>query len=312
MPNVWSQEEKDYWLGEKRNWGRWGEDDQVGTVNLIDDERRLAAAGVVRHGRSISLSYPIQKTPTADALFPALHSVKVMEDNHIAFDYFQMAMHTAGTHIDALNHAWDKHGLYNGRQLSDVYHNSEINWCDVDVWGDKGIVTRGVVLDVVKHRGTHVTDGEPVTNDELEAIVRAQGVEVHPGDALIIHCGRDGYVEEHGQIYRFADDVEPGRPAAEYVINPGLEISCLKFIRESDCSVLVWDMVECQPHGEEGLVYSVHSAIWAYGLALVDNCSLGKLAQACAELNQYECMLVVAPLRIEGATGSQVNPLAIL
>jgi len=90
----------------------------------------------------------------------------------------------------------------------------------------------------------------------------------------------------------------------------GLHASCLKFIRESDCCLLVWDMMDFMPNGYD-IPWSVHGAIFAYGIGLLDNALLQPLADVCAEEGRYEFMLIVAPLRVVGGTGSPVNPIAM-
>jgi kynurenine formamidase len=308
----WSPEQVEYWLGEKRNWSRWGDDDQVGAVNLIGERKRADAAKLVQNGISVSLSYPMLTDPTHEDLHAHLHALKVDEGNRVAWDYFLMPLHQTRTHIDALNHVWGSDGLYNARTPAEAFQNNRAVWCDIDVWKD-GIVTRGVVFDVPKHRGTgYVPFDEPVTGRELADIALAEGLEVKPGDALIIRAGRDQYVEKHGTYYTWGSGDEDSGPSQIDVSNPGLDITCLEFFRTTDSAVIVWDMVDCQPHSEPGLTLSVHSGLWAYGLALVDNCSLDELAETCARLNRYECMLMVSPLRLPGSTASPVNPIALL
>ena len=93
-------------------------------------------------------------------------------------------------------------------------------------------------------------------------------------------------------------------------LRPGLHASCLKFIKDSDCCVLVWDMMDHTPNGY-GLPWSVHGSIFAYGIGLLDNSLLQPLAEACAEENRYEFMLTINPLHVVGGTGSPVNPVAL-
>ena len=165
----------------------------------------------------------------------------------------------------------------------------------------EGLTTRGVLLDVPKHRGVpYVTIDEPIHGWELEDIAAEQGVSVTAGDALIVYGGREKWNEDGNTLW--------GSDSAQ---RPGLHSSCLKFIRESDCALLVWDMMDLTPNGYD-LGWSVHGAIFAYGIGLLDNALLQPLAEACAEEGRYEFMLTVNPLRVVGGTGSPVNPVAIL
>lgn len=103
-----------------------------------------------------------------------------------------------------------------------------------------------------------------------------------PGDAVVVYGGRENW-----------DKVNP-LWGSNVDVRPGLHASCLKFIRESDCSLLVWDMMDFLPNGY-GIPWTVHGAIFAYGIGLLDNALLQPLAEACAEEGRYEFMLVVAP-----------------
>jgi hypothetical protein len=200
-----------------------------------------------------------------------------------------------------------------------------VQWGDIDKWGD-GLVTRGVLLDVPRYRGVEFVDMDsPVHGDELASVARQQGVVIEPGDAVVIYSGREAWTRAKGlwgsdtqaDACCSAEDsasAESASPLSSLQRNarPGLHASCLKFLRETDCAMLVWDMMDATPIGYEELAWAVHAAIWAYGLALVDNALLEPLAFACRELDTSEFMLMVAPLRVEGGTGSPVNPIAIL
>ena len=89
-----------------------------------------------------------------------------------------------------------------------------------------------------------------------------------------------------------------------------MHASCLPFLHENDIAILVWDMMDFTPNGYE-LPWSVHGAIFAYGMALLDNALLQPLAEVCAAEGRYEFMLMIAPLFVEGGTGSPANPIAL-
>jgi len=294
-----TQEEVQAYLKEDRNWGRWGDDDQKGAVNMVTPEKRLAAARLVRSGRAVSLSRVFPKTPAPNNPIPAQHymmrRVRTETDGACA-DYYGIAYHgQACTHLDALCHTWDGNGMWNGRDPDQVITFDGSTWGSVENW-QEGIVTRGVLLDVPKHRGIpFVTMEQPIHGWELEDIAKAEGIVLQPGDALIVYGGREHWDKVNSQW----GSNPQGRP--------GLHASCLKFLRESDCSMLVWDMMDAMPSGY-GILWTVHGAIFAYGIALLDNALLQPLAEACAEEGRYEFMLVVAPLRVVVGTGSPVNP----
>jgi kynurenine formamidase len=163
-------------------------------------------------------------------------------------------------------------------------------------------MTRGVLLDVPKHRGTAYVDNDsPVHGWELDEIAKSQGVEMTPGDAVVVYCGREAYEAANGNY--------GGDPVGSKY--PGLHASCLPFLRDNDLSVLVWDMEDASPN-EYGVAWTVHGAIHAYGMALIDGAALVPLAAECAKANRYEFMLTVNPLILVGGTGSPVNPIAVL
>ena len=277
------------------NWGRGGVGDQLGALNLITPEKRVAAARLVQTGRTVSLARPFPKQPAVNNLNPAQQFVQTHPG--AAIEYLGISFHsTVSTHLDALCHMWDDEGMWNGASPDTVTaHGAQ--WGSIDHWAT-GITTRGVLLDVERHRGTHVTLDTPVHGWELEAIARAQGVTLAPGDALIVNCGREAYERA----------VAPWAAVPE---RPGLHASCLPFIRQADVSLLVWDMMDLMPSGYDVVARGVHPVLYRYGVALVDNARLDGLAAACAEEGRYEFMLTLAPLVIQGGTGSPINPLAI-
>jgi kynurenine formamidase len=289
------------YLRERRNWGRWGADDEVGAVNLISARKRAAAAGLVRSGRAVSLSRDLPKTPGPGNPTPAQHFMKTMPrgSGGFAADFYGTFYHGwSFTHLDALCHTWDEQGMWNGRDPAREITFDGATFGGVEHWRH-GIITRGVLLDVPRHRGEpYVPQERPVHGWELTEIAKAQGLVIEPGDAVAVHSGREAWQAAHPDR---AYGPEP---------RPGLHVSCLPFLRDHDVAVLVWDMMDLVPNGYD-LPWAVHGAIFAYGVALLDNALLEPLARACAEERRWEFMLVIAPLAVVGGTGSPANPLAL-
>lgn len=296
-----SREEVVSYLKDRRNWGRWGDNDQRGAINLITAEKRVAAARLVRSGRSVSLSREFPKNPGPGNPNPAQHFMRWFDrgTGGAAVDYYGITYHGfVTTHIDALCHVWDENGMWGGRDYREVLSTQGTSWGDVDQWRD-GIITRGVLLDVPRFRGEpHVTIERPVHGWELEDIAKAQGVALEPGDALLVYSGREAWQAANPQ---WGGNTPP---------SPGLHASCLPFIRDHDVAVLGWDLMDAAPN-EYGVPWTVHGALFAYGVALLDNCLLEPLANACAAEGRYEFMLTIAPLRVVGGTGSPANPIAL-
>ncbi len=297
MSEIPTRDEVRAYIRERRNWGRWGDDDQMGAINLITPEKRVQAARLVRSGRSVSLSRDVPVTPGRNNPVPAQHFVNLHD--HAATDYYGIQYHGyVTTHVDALCHVWDDDGMWQGRDPRAEVTSNGVRFGSIELWRD-GITTRGVLLDVPRHRGTpSVTLEAPVHGDELAAIAAAQGVTIEPGDALVVYSGREAWQAANRGWSGY-------RPPS-----PGLHASCLPFLRDHDVSVLVWDLMDARPDDYD-IPWTVHAALYAYGVALVDNSLLQPLAEACAEEGRYEFMLTFAPLPFVGGTGSPVNPIAL-
>ena len=300
-----TKDEVDSYLRDRRNWGRWGNRGAAGAMNLITAEKRLSAVALARTGRTVSLSRPMAVDPSIENPRPFQHYMSLLDrpqggyGGAAAVDFYGIFYHgTATTHIDALCHVWDREGMWDGRDPSEEITFGGARYGTVDQWSD-GILTRGVLLDVPKHRGKpYVTLDEPVHGWELEDIAREQGVSLSPGDAVFVYSGREAFARDHGGFW--------GGGASR----PGLHSSCLPFIRDNDVSILGWDMMDMIPNGYD-LPWPVHGVIFAYGVALLDNSLLQPVAEVCAQEGRYEFMLTVNPLNVTGGTGSPVNPVAV-
>ncbi|WP_176955597.1 cyclase family protein [Sinosporangium album] len=298
------------YLSENRNWGRWGPDDERGTINLVTPERIVAAAGMARSGRKVSLSRPFPTDAGPHNPQPALQYWNRTDIHHgggHAGDWIGVYAHGVQvTHLDALCHVWDADGIYNGRG-PDVLGFRGTTFGGIEAWRD-GIFTRGVMLDVPRHRGVEFVEyDEPVHGAELEEILEKRGIELQPGDAVCVYSGREKW-----------QAANPDKPYGRWVgpsgrhEYPGLHGSCNRFLREHDVSLLVWDMLDRQPDAyQSGIPFTVHGAIHAFGLAVLDNALLEPLADACLEEGRDDFLLLAVPLFLPGGTGSPVNPIAV-
>jgi kynurenine formamidase len=289
------------------NWGKWGDDDEFGTLNFITPDVRRAAAGLVREGRTVSMARPLDTHAGPANPFPAHHFVAV-EGSGGMIDYVGCFVHGfTQTHIDALCHLRTAEGdtFWNGKPFG--HSNLPLDHSGtIDFWRD-GIVTRGVLYDIPRLRGTeYVEPGRPVHGWELADAAAAQGITPQAGDAVIIRSGFGAYFQ--------AVDERPGMGSPA-----GVHASCIEFLAETDAGLLVWDMQDA-PIEDQGIPnpipipipLHVHHIVLPYmGLPIVDNCELEGLARVCAELGRWEFQFVVAPLVITRGTGSPVNPLAI-
>ena len=289
------------YLRDRRNWGRWGDKGAAGAMNLIDDAKRLAATRLVQKGRTVSLSrpFPVQASPGNPR--PAHHYVTrgVREpDGGSAGDYYGVAFHGwATTHIDALSHVWDSEGMWDGKDPDEVIHVQRL-----DLRIGRQLERRHP--DARRAAGRTEAQGQSL-RDAGGACARlgaggrgrrAGSGDRAPGDAVMVYSGREAYTREMGHW----------GPAPR----PGLHASCLPFVRDNDISILGWDMMDIVPN-EYDVPWTVHGAIFAYGVALLDNALLEPLAAVCAEEGRYEFMVTINPLYVVGGTGSPVNPIAV-
>lgn len=292
-----SQADVEAYFKDLNNWGRWGNEDQLGTVNLITAAKKAEAQALVRTGRTVSLARDITPQP-ALTYYVTYPSNRQRADT--VLDRFGLVYHGfTVTHIDALCHVAFDQTLYNGRPFRQSLSRDGATWCPIDVLFD-GITTRGVFLDVASGRKEgYVTADRPVTPKELDAAEARAGVKVQPGDVIVVRSGREAFDRAHPE---WVPNVMP---------NPGLHISCIEWFKEKDIAAIAWDMMDARPTGYDGFGMGTHLAIPFLGLTLIDNTYPERLAVVCAEESRYEFLFTAMPLRLVGSTGAPAHPLAI-
>ncbi len=289
-------------------WGRWGADDERGALNHLTPERVRAASGLVREGRSVSLSLPLNTSAAPDNPEPALHHMTMLGDTDVgsgslrfAKDFVGVDYHNDGhTHLDALCHVSWAGRLYNGVP-SDAVGSQGASFGAVEVLRD-GLVGRGVLLDVPRLRGLPwLEPGEHVRPEDLEAAEAEQGVAAGEGDVLLVRTGHARRLAELGPW-------DTARAKA------GLHPSAARLLAERGISALGSDgNNDTAPSTTEGVGYPIHVlALSAIGMPLLDYLQLEDVADACAEAGRWEFLFVAAPLRIVNGTGSPLNPIAVL
>ncbi|HEU5025062.1 MAG TPA: cyclase family protein [Spirillospora sp.] len=297
---------------ELSNWGRWGDDDQRGTLNLITPDRVSAAAATVRRGVTFGLSVPADGTGPYSApgsgRFNPIHTMTryrgddprgELADFRSSEDMVILGTHSS-THFDALSHLWYDDLLYNG------YHHDTA----VTSWGAErcsiqnlaaGVVSRGVLLDLPRRLGTgHLEPGTEIGPADLDAAFDAAGLRPRPGDVLLL---RTGTYPRH----RRGADVGLSR-------SPGLTWECARWIRDHEIAAVCADnfAVEVLGANDGGPMIPFHMlAIRDMGLLLGELFDFEALAEDCAADGVHECMFVASPLNIPGGVGSPLNPVAI-
>jgi kynurenine formamidase len=299
-----SQEQMDKWKTELSNWGRWGKDDQKGTINLITPAKRKAAAALVKEGFAVSLARDADTVKSIDNPQP-YEDVMTNVSATGSGDKISVSFHGyAHTHFDGLAHHFLNGQMYNGYPHDNVtmqgmaQKNAVIN--DKD-----GIFTRGILMDIPRLKGVpYLEPGTPIYQEDLEAWEKKAGIRVQSGDAVFIRTGRWTRRAQTGPW-------DVGKLAA------GLDPSVLPWIKQRDIALLGSESAlsavpipKTITNGDDYL--PVHNFVLvAFGMNLFDDCDLDKLAETAAARNRWEFLLVASPLPMPKGTGSPINPIAI-
>ena len=288
-------------IGELSNWGRWGDDDQFGTINLITKEKRKSAAALVLKGISVSMAQTLLTAPAADSPSPFEHKMVVApnENNAWAVDSLSVVFHGFGhSHIDSLCHLSHKGQYYNGNPISTV----TMDGCktgSVSSLGD-GIFTRAVLMDIPRLKNKKwLEPGPPVYTEDLEAWEKKTGAKVGAGDAVLLRTGRWLRRAELG-AWKSSEGFA------------GFHASTVKWLRERDVAIIGSDAgLDVYPSGVKGVGAPVHEMVLvALGMPILDTMNLEAVAEMAAELNRWEFLLTAAPLRVPHGTGSPINAVA--
>ncbi|MCX4751525.1 cyclase family protein [Kitasatospora sp. NBC_01287] len=282
--------------------------DSRGALATITPERLRAAAHEVRLGRSVTMAAPVETRAAPDNPRPAGHHLtsppEAAADGtglHFATDHFSMNVHgDADSHLDALCHVVYDGTLHGGVPATTLTAEGATA-LSVELVRD-GIVGRGVLLDIPRLRGVHwLEPGDHVTAEELSAAERHQHVRVGAGDLLFVRVG-------HRRRRIEAGPWDVARTRA------GLHPAAMEFLAERQVAVLGCDSNnDTAPSITDGVDFPVHVlGVHALGLHLLDYLQFEDLVPLCEAADRWSFLCVVAPLRLPHATGSPVNPIAIL
>lgn len=292
------------------NRGRWGEKDELGTLNYITPDKIAAAAKLIQVGRTVSLAIPINTAAGPDNPRPAVrhlirnHDVIRPEgEPRFALDYLATEFHgDCLTHLDALCHVSYMGLLYNGKPTSLVTSEGPLAM-DVTAYV-RGIVGRGVLLDIPRLRGEKWLElGEAVTTDELEAAEKDEGVRLGEGDILLFRTGH----------HRRRLELGPWNCGYSGQGRAGLHASTALWMHERKIAAFLPDGDgETVPSNVEGVASPLHALqLAAMGMACADSLQLEDLAKTCEEERRWEFMVCAAPLCLPKGTGSLFNPIAL-
>ncbi len=292
------------------NWGRWGDDDERGALNLITPDAVLRAAQVVKTGKVYNLGLPVARHGTP--VFPyrgapqrlTLTSQTDAEMNAqygaqpgvgANEDVLVIAAHN-GTHVDALCHVYANEQFYNGKSAHGFTSHNGAPHCGIEKTG--GFAGRAVLLDIAGRKGVDwLEPGYNITADDLEEARAAAGVEIGSGDIVLV---RTGWLD------LFADVTS--RLEEPPFMQPGLGSSTVDYLASRDVAVVGCDNAAVEVIPFDGEFLSLHIELLVKrGLTLLEHLVLTPLATD----GVTECLLTVAPLLVTGGTGSPINPIAI-
>jgi kynurenine formamidase len=290
------------WMQELSNWGRWGKDDQLGTVNLITPAKRKAAAALVKEGYSVSLSSDAETSKSADNEFPFGH--QMIATGNDANPMFGMDVYSTRyhgkvlTHMDALSHMFYQGKLYNGYSASQVNRDGA-QQLSVNAYKN-GLMSRGILMDIPALKGVKYLDlSTPIYPADLDAWEKKAGLKVGSGDIVFIRTGRWARRREKG-------------PWNTELAAAGMHPSCARWFHERDVAMVGSDTHgELMPSPVPGVPFPIHQLLLiAMGTPLFDNCDLEPLSAAAASRHRWEFLLTAAPLAVPKGTGSPLNPIA--
>lgn len=294
-------------MQELSNWGRWGEDDELGQANFITQEKRIAAARLVREGITVSLAHDVVQEDAVDTSAYLNREVISVSPTGAAdkLEYTGSYHGTIHSHLDSL----DCHIMYEGKGYNGVGYE-EVEAADGCPRGSihahrNGVITRGVLFDATLLPGRATLDGwlepgTPITYEDLEILEEIQGIRVQPGDVILLHTGRWIRREALG-AWPISDGVA------------GYHADVAYFLKDRGVAMIGHDMFnDVSPSGVGNISLPLHSlALVSLGVSIFDNLDFTEVAELAKQLGRYEFLFMASPLRIQKGMGSPLNPIAM-
>lgn len=301
-PETITRQQFEQWFDEVSNWGRWGEDDELGTLNLITSESKVKAAALVKRGVTVSLALDLNKVKSEYNPRPLEHtfSVSTFGSQTFVSDTYAVYYHgSAHSHISGLAHVVHKDKMYNGF-LADLTEPGRSGKLGIDNLKD-GVFTRGVLVDMAWFRGVdYLEPGDAITAADLEAWEARTRVTLGSGDALLVRTGRWQRTRQIGPSH-LTDGAA------------GLHASVARWLKQRDVAIVGSDGAsDVIPSGVGDLLIPFNElALAGMGMPLLNNLDLDVLADEALKHGRWEFLFVCAPLRVQGGTGAPLNPLAV-
>lgn len=300
------------------NWGRWGEDDVLGTLNFLDAAKRQEGARLIRHGISFSLAQRFEAAGPQRGWRRRVNPVHTMLDTGTdaalgnqgfphglggADDMITMPLQCS-TQWDGLGHIFDHGRAWNGRRAEQVVTSEGDLVTGIEQMAQQ-VAGRGVLLDagrVLGGRDGELPDGYAITGEQLDTVKDAHGLAVGRGDIVLVRTGRLARARREGW------GEYAGGPS------PGLSFTAAGWLHGTEIAALATDTwgMEVRPNEFDHSFQPLHQvAIPHIGLLIGEMWDLDELAGHCAEDGVYEFWLTAAPLPVTGAVGAPVNPIAV-
>ena len=293
-------------MKELSNWGRWGDQDELGAANLITSAKRKQALALAREGRTVSLAHDVPQEKAADT--PTfLNRTVVTVAPTVALDSYQYTGTYHGvihSHLDAVDcHIMVDGRGYNGVSMEEIKAAGGCPRGSINALKD-GVVTRAILFDATRLPGKATPQGwlEPGTAiryEDLEALEKIQRVRVSPGDVILLYTGR----------WKRRAALGPWPNATGFA---GYHVDVAYFLKDRGVSFIGADGPnDVSPSGLPPGVGLHQLALAAMGVSIFDNLDFERAAEEARRLNRYEFLFMAAPLRIEKGMGSPLNPLAV-
>jgi len=292
-------------MQELSNWGRWGKDDQQGTINLITAAKRKQAAALVKEGFAVSIARTADTEKSVDNGQP-YEDVMTNVSEISSGDKISVSFHgLSHTHLDGLAHHFIKGKMYNGFPQKDYVTKEGMATKNAIINVKNGVFTRGILMDIPRLKGVpYLEPGSRIYAEDLEAWEKMAGVKAGPGDAVFVRTGRWVRRAQLGPW-------EIGK------LDAGLDPSVLPWIKQRDIALLgtesAVDAIPIPPQITDPDDYRpVHNFVLVIlGMNLFDNCDLTAVAEAAAARKRWEFLVTASPLPMPKGTGSPINPAAI-
>jgi kynurenine formamidase len=309
----------DLLAGHPRNWGRWGDHDEIGGLNFLGDAEVLRGVAAVRQGRVFTLGSTLAR-PDGDPVWPgrptgrryAVQDKSTYDVGHAASeggdefadDVLFVSLHGT-THTDALGHVWYDDALYNGYPARST--TSRLAKASVLPLAERGIVGRGVLIDLARARGREaLVRDEAVELSDLLAAADMQNVEIGTRDILLLRTGWLGEYERNRDEFTRTPFAEPGLVHSRALVD---------WFHEREIPALGTDTLgnELTLHPGLGDISALHAALMRnLGIVFTEVLQLDALAAACVASGQWTFLYAAAPLKVVAASAAPTNPIAVI